>query len=99
MCGICGAVGIESGERSEAIVRRMLRAIRHRGPDDERLLAAPSVMLGMRRLSIIDLAGGNQPVFNEAGNVAVLYNGEIYNYRELRSRLAGYGHQFRTNSD
>ncbi len=99
MCGICGAVGIESGERSEAITRRMLRAIRHRGPDDEGLLAAPSVTLGMRRLSIIDLAGGHQPVFNEAGNVAVVFNGEIYNFRELRNKLAGYGHEFRTNSD
>jgi asparagine synthase (glutamine-hydrolysing) len=99
MCGICGAVGIEDGERSEAVTRRMLRAIRHRGPDDEGLLAMPSVTLGMRRLSIIDLAGGHQPVFNEAGNVAVVFNGEIYNFQELRGRLAGYGHQFRTHSD
>ena len=99
MCGICGAIGIESPERSEAITRRMMGAIRHRGPDDEGLLLAPSAALGMRRLSIIDLAGGHQPVFNEAGNIAVVFNGEIYNYRELRGRLAGYGHEFRTQSD
>jgi asparagine synthase (glutamine-hydrolysing) len=99
MCGICGTVGIESTERSEAITRRMMGAIRHRGPDDEGLFLAPSVALGMRRLSIVDLAGGRQPVFNEARNVAVVFNGMIYNYRDLRSRLLVYGHEFRTQSD
>ncbi len=99
MCGICGTLGIESAERSEAITRRMMNGIRHRGPDDEGSLVAPSVALGMRRLSIIDLAGGHQPVFNEAGNIAVVFNGEIYNYQELRGKLAACGHEFRTNSD
>jgi asparagine synthase (glutamine-hydrolysing) len=99
MCGICGAIGIEQPELAEEITRRMMGALLHRGPDDEGLLAAPSAALGMRRLSIIDLPGGHQPVFNEAGNVAVVYNGEIYNFRQLRKALESRGHTFRTHSD
>src|SRR3984893_7614990 len=99
MCGICGVIGIERVEQAEAITRRMMEAIRHRGPNDDGLLVAPSVALGMRRLSIIDLSGGRQPVFNEAGNVAVVFNGEIYNYQQLRGTLEGRGHAFRTHSD
>src|SRR5260370_17563946 len=99
MCGICGVIGMESTERAESITRRMMEALRHRGPDEDGLLVAPSVALGMRRLSIIDLSGGRQPVFNEAGNVAVVYNGEIYNYRQLRGTLEGRGHVFGTHSD
>ncbi|HEX4594156.1 MAG TPA: asparagine synthase (glutamine-hydrolyzing), partial [Bryobacteraceae bacterium] len=99
MCGICGAIGIGQSELAEEITRRMMGALRHRGPDDEGFLAAPSVALGMRRLSIIDLPGGHQPVFNEAGNVAVVCNGEIYNFRQLRNTLEGRGHAFRTDSD
>src|SRR3979409_2028370 len=99
MCGICGVIGIERTEQAEAITRRMMEALRHRGPDEDGLLVAPSVALGMRRLSIIDLPGGHQPVFNEAGNVAVVFNGEIYNFRQLRGTLEGRGHSFRTNSD
>src|ERR1700691_3936454 len=99
MCGICGVVGIERSESGEAITRRMMEAIRHRGPDEDGLLVAPSASLGMRRLSIIDLPGGHQPVFNEAGNVAVVYNGEIYNFLQLRETLEGRGHTFRTQSD
>src|SRR3979411_1447755 len=99
MCGICGVIGIERTEQAETITRRMMEAIRHRGPDEDGLLVAPSAALGMRRLSIIDLPGGHQPVFNEAGNVAVVYNGEIYNFRQLRATLEARGHVFRTNSD
>src|SRR5579864_8104960 len=99
MCGICGAIGIGQPELAEEITRRMMGALLHRGPDDEGLLAAPSVALGMRRLSIIDLPGGHQPVFNEAGNVAVVFNGEIYNFRQLRGALEARGHAFRTHSD
>src|ERR1700726_3973812 len=99
MCGICGVIGMESTERAEAITRRMMEALRHRGPDEDGLFVAPSVALGMRRLSIIDLSGGRQPVFNEAGNVAIVYNGEIYNYQQLRGTLEGRGHAFRTRSD
>src|SRR5260221_3808169 len=99
MCGICGVIGIERTELAETITRRMMEALRHRGPDEDGLLVAPSVALGMRRLSIIDLSGGHQPVFNEAGNVAVVFNGEIYNFRQLRWTLEGRGHVFRTQSD
>src|SRR6202049_3602037 len=99
MCGICGVIGIKHTEQAEAVTRRMMEAIRHRGPDEDGLLVAPSAAFGMRRLSIIDLPGGHQPVFNEAGNVAVVYNGEIYNFRQLRNTLEGRGHAFRTHSD
>src|SRR5229473_4491390 len=99
MCGICGVIGIENAEHAEGVVRRMMGAIWHRGPDEEGILAAPSAVLGSRRLSIIDLPGGRQPVYNEAGNVAVVYNGEIYNYRQLRGTLEGRGHVFGTHSD
>jgi len=81
----------------------MTAALRHRGPDEEGFLTgdqrAPGLALGMRRLSIIDLAGGQQPVWNEARDVAVIYNGELYNYRELRERLTLLGHHFSTQSD
>lgn len=81
----------------------MTAAMRHRGPDEDGFLTgdarAPGLALGMRRLSIIDLAGGQQPVWNETRDVAVIYNGELYNYRELRERLALLGHRFATQSD
>jgi len=99
MCGICGVIGIQRSELAEEITRRMMGALQHRGPDEEGILVAPSAALGMRRLSIIDLPGGRQPVFNETGNVAVVYNGEIYNFQQLRKTLEGRGHAFRTHSD
>jgi asparagine synthase (glutamine-hydrolysing) len=99
MCGICGVIGIERSEPAEVITRRMMGAMWHRGPDEDGILVAPSAALGMRRLSIIDLPGGRQPVFNEAENVAVVFNGEIYNFRQLRRTLEGRGHAFRTHSD
>src|SRR5580700_10920862 len=99
MCGICGAIGFDSKEAGETVVRRMLAAIVHRGPDEEGILIAPPVVAGTRRLSIIDLPGGSQPVWNETGTVAVVYNGEIYNFRELRKELEAAGHTFRTRSD
>jgi asparagine synthase (glutamine-hydrolysing) len=84
-------------------VRAMTAAMRHRGPDGEGFLAgdarAPGLALGMRRLSIIDIAGGQQPIWNEARDVAVICNGELYNYRELRERLTLCGHRFATQSD
>jgi asparagine synthase (glutamine-hydrolysing) len=84
-------------------VRAMAAAMFHRGPDQEGFLTgearAPGLALGMRRLSIIDLAGGQQPVWNETRDVAVIYNGELYNYRELRERLTFLGHRFATQSD
>jgi asparagine synthase (glutamine-hydrolysing) len=99
MCGICGVIGIQRPELAEDITRRMMGALLHRGPDEDGILVAPSAALGMRRLSIIDLPGGHQPVFNETGNVAVVYNGEIYNFPQLRKTLEGRGHAFRTHSD
>jgi asparagine synthase (glutamine-hydrolysing) len=103
VCGICGTVGIKGHGEGEAIVRRMAAALAHRGPDDEGFLCgdprAPSVTLGMRRLSIIDPRGGHQPIWNEAHDVAVIFNGEIYNFRELRDTLECCGHRFTTGSD
>jgi asparagine synthase (glutamine-hydrolysing) len=99
MCGICGVIGVESGIEAGEALRRMLASLRHRGPDDEGCLEQPCAHLGMRRLAIIDLAGGSQPVWNETGRIAVVFNGEIYNFRELRETLAGLGHTFRTHSD
>ncbi|MFY9689072.1 MAG: asparagine synthase (glutamine-hydrolyzing) [Candidatus Acidiferrales bacterium] len=99
MCGICGVIGIESRDASEAATRRMMGAMIHRGPDEDGILLAPPVAIGMRRLSIIDLPGGTQPVWNETGTVAVLFNGEIYNFGALRKELEALGHQFRTHSD
>src|SRR6266542_2099701 len=100
MCGIAGQYNFirrEPVER-ETIVR-MARSIAHRGPDDEGFFIAGPVGLGFRRLSIIDLAGGNQPMSDAEETVWVIFNGEIYNYRELRAELQNKGHQFRTNSD
>jgi asparagine synthase (glutamine-hydrolysing) len=99
MCGICGVIGIESRETSESIVRRMMAAMVHRGPDDEGILLAPPAAVGMRRLSIVDLPGGGQPVWNETGTLAVVFNGEIYNFRALRAELEAAGHRFVTRSD
>src|SRR5713226_5319801 len=100
MCGIAGVVSSNRGERiEEAIVRRMCDAIVHRGPDDEGILAKQNTGLGMRRLSIIDIAGGHQPIFNEDRSAWIVFNGEIYNFPELRPELEAKGHRFYTNSD
>lgn len=99
MCGICGVVGVSSPEKSEAMARRMAASIVHRGPDGEGFVTAPGASVASRRLSIIDLPGGAQPIWNEAGTLAVVFNGEIYNFRELRKELEAAGHRFRTQSD
>jgi asparagine synthase (glutamine-hydrolysing) len=99
MCGICGVVGMKAGQETEALVRRMMAALVHRGPDEDGFLAQPQIALGMRRLSIIDLPGGHQPLYNEDGSIALVFNGEIYNFQELRRTLEGHGHVFRTRSD
>jgi asparagine synthase (glutamine-hydrolysing) len=87
------------GTAAAAAVRQMMASLRHRGPDDEGLHAAPGVALGMRRLSIIDLPGGHQPIANESGSLTLVFNGEIYNFREVRRELESKGHNFRTQSD
>ncbi|HEX5123078.1 MAG TPA: asparagine synthase (glutamine-hydrolyzing) [Rhodanobacteraceae bacterium] len=100
---MCGIVGIVARPGAPAPERRigsaMNAAIRHRGPDDEGIYADAQAMIGMRRLSIIDLATGHQPIANEDGSVQMVFNGEIYNYRELRDELKARGHRFHTQSD
>ena len=100
MCGIAGIV-YRQRERpvSEALLRRMCTAMRQRGPDDEGLYVGDGVGLGMRRLSIIDLSGGRQPIFNEDGTKVIVFNGEVYNYRELRRGLIAHGHTMRSAGD
>jgi asparagine synthase (glutamine-hydrolysing) len=100
MCGICGQYNFRSPlpvERSE--MERMANSISHRGPDDEGYYIAGPLGFGFRRLSIIDLAGGHQPMSDQEQSVWVIFNGEIYNFLELRRELEGHGHVFRTNSD
>jgi len=99
MCGICGVIGNAEPGATRAIVRQMMWQMSHRGPDDEGMFLDHSVGLGMRRLSIIDLGGGHQPVFNEDRTVVVVFNGEIYNFHQLRQTLETLGHCFRTASD
>jgi asparagine synthase (glutamine-hydrolysing) len=95
MCGIAGALGAEA----EQLTRRMTAALVHRGPDDDGFHVGPGMALGFRRLSIIDLAGGAQPICNETGDIWLVCNGEIYNSPELRKRLVEAGHRFRTHTD
>jgi asparagine synthase (glutamine-hydrolysing) len=100
MCGIAGFIDSQRGyEDAERLIDSMCRVIRHRGPDDQGVWVGDGAALGMRRLSIIDLSGGHQPVFNEDHTVLVVFNGEIYNYRELQDELRKRGHRFHTDSD
>ena len=99
MCGIAGIVRWDGAPIPEHEIRGMCSAIVHRGPDDEGVYLGDGVALGMRRLSIIDLEGGHQPMSNEDGSVWIVFNGEVYNYRELRHDLEQRGHIFRTDSD
>jgi asparagine synthase (glutamine-hydrolysing) len=100
MCGIAGIVSAQAGDRIDAeTIHRMCQSIVHRGPDDEGVFVKDGTGLGMRRLSIIDVAGGHQPVFNEDKSIWIVYNGEIYNFAELRPELESRGHRFSTHSD
>jgi asparagine synthase (glutamine-hydrolysing) len=100
MCGITGIFEFQRKEEiSRDVVHRMNETIVHRGPDDEGIYVGPGIGLGFRRLSIIDLAGGHQPISNEDGRIWVMLNGEIYNYPELRKDLESRGHRFSTRSD
>lgn len=98
MCGICGIIGRHEGK--EDIIQRMMNRIYHRGPDDGGSYVKGDAALGFRRLSIIDLETGAQPMYNETNDIVIVFNGEIYNYEELRRELIEKGHVFRTkNSD
>jgi asparagine synthase (glutamine-hydrolysing) len=100
MCGICGKLNFDPGASvNPRTIQAMLDSIRHRGPDDEGVYLASNVGLGHRRLSIIDLSSGHQPLSNEDGTVWIVFNGEIYNYLELRGFLLSKGHVFKTRSD
>jgi asparagine synthase (glutamine-hydrolysing) len=100
MCGICGVYNMQSGEPvSRSLIERMTALIDHRGPDDRGLHLDGNLALGFARLSIIDLSGGHQPMCNETGDVWVVFNGEIWNYKALRQSLLEKGHRFRTSCD
>jgi asparagine synthase (glutamine-hydrolysing) len=104
MCGIAGFIDYwsrNSGDTTERgrLLKRMCDVIRHRGPDDDGFFLKTGVALGMRRLSIIDVAGGAQPISGEDGSVTIVFNGEIYSFQELRPQLENHGHTFATNSD
>jgi len=101
MCGIAGIFHAQQPGRpvDAALLRRMTDSLAHRGPDDSGLHVGPGIGLGHRRLSIIDLAGGHQPIYNEDETVAVVFNGEIYNFVDLIPELQALGHRFRTRSD
>ena len=98
MCGICG-IATRGATPDAAVLQRMTSTIVHRGPDGEGVLVAPGIGLGMRRLAIIDLVTGQQPMGNETGDVQVVFNGEIYDHRALRRELEQAGHRFHTQSD
>jgi asparagine synthase (glutamine-hydrolysing) len=99
MCGVYGVLDLAQRRPSEELLARMAQVTVHRGPDDEGRYADGPFLMGMRRLSIIDLSSGHQPISNEDGSVWVVCNGEIYNFRELRANLQTKGHRFQTGSD
>ena len=99
MCGFVGFMDKLNQEEKQKSIKLMADRIIHRGPDEEGYYVDDDVALGHRRLSIIDLSNGKQPMFNEDGSIAVVYNGEIYNFQEIREDLVNKGHSFKTNSD
>src|ERR1039458_6139482 len=100
MCGIAGVFEYEGRKGTDkATLQDMLLAIEHRGPDDQGVLFSGNVAMGMQRLSIIDLVGAEQPISNETGKITIVFNGEIYNYRELQQTLRSRGHMLSTSSD
>ncbi|MFT9241106.1 MAG: hypothetical protein ABF476_06640 [Bifidobacterium aquikefiri] len=99
MCGIAGFIQDLNSDSQRKIVTDMTDVIAHRGPDSAGVFADGHAALGFRRLGIIDLDGGNQPIFNEDDSLAITFNGEMYNYRPLRDQLIELGHTFTTHSD
>ena len=99
MCGICGLLYRNGRQVDSSLLKKMTAVLKHRGPDDDGYFCDAEIGLGFRRLSIIDLGGGRQPMPNEDGSVQVVFNGEIYNFKSLREELSAKGHVFRTSSD
>lgn len=99
MCGFTGFADTMEKTKKEQVIKSMADRIIHRGPDSDGYFTDERVALGFRRLSIVDLAGGDQPIFNEDGNYVIVFNGEIYNHKELRAELEEKGHIFKTNAD
>src|SRR3954471_14036297 len=99
MCGIVGILHTNGENADPALLATMCGQIVHRGPDEEGQLLSGALAMGMRRLAIIDITGGQQPIANEDGTIEVVFNGEIFNFRELRAELEQLGHRFATNSD
>src|SRR3990167_4543333 len=95
MCGICGVYGSNDKE----LIKKMTDVMTHRGPDDSGYYISDDIVLGHRRLSIIDLYTGKQPIHNEDESVWIVFNGEIYNFDEIRKNLENLGHRFYTNTD
>ena len=102
MCGIAGFITNEKNaptNEREILLDKMCKIISHRGPDEQGTIVKDAAALGMRRLSIIDLKSGQQPIFDCTGNLAIVFNGEIYNFLELKNEFENRGHKFKTNSD
>ena len=99
MCGICGIYSKTDKPISPVMIQKMTKSINHRGPDGKGFYEDSTIALGHRRLSIIDLEGGSQPLSNEDGSIIIVFNGEVYNYIELRKELINFGHNFKTDSD
>src|SRR5213594_2395526 len=100
MCGICGYLGRDPAQSVDVrLLEGMNATILHRGPDSDGFYVNGHVGMALRRLAIIDVAGGKQPIFNEDGTIVIVFNGEIYNFRELRAELERHGHCFATWSD
>jgi asparagine synthase (glutamine-hydrolysing) len=100
MCGICGIIKFNGGSPDQHLIKRMMDAIRHRGPNDEGLLIDDKAGLGFLRLSIIDLSPlGHQPMYSADKRYAIVYNGEVYNYLELREELIKKGYHFHSKTD
>src|SRR3989338_4838150 len=95
---MCGIVGFTSSRNSE-LLHEMIQSMVHRGPDDEGRYESDEVSFGFRRLSIVDLSSGNQPLFNETHSVCVVFNGEIYNFKEIKESLIQKGHRFISSTD
>ena len=100
MCGICGVFNLKKRDRTERrVVEAMLQAIKHRGPDGQRIEILEQAALGFNRLSFLDLEGGMQPIFNEDETIVMICNGEIFNYQSLKKELTAKGHRFHTGTD